>query len=62
MKPLSETNPYLRDAQARKRMLEENARQSSIFEGARGLPKPDSQPPLRKRRSTAAAKKPVSGS
>lgn len=38
MASLIDTNPYLRDPEERARMLEENARQSSVFEGARGLP------------------------
>ena len=38
MKPLAETNPFIRDPETRRRMLEENANASSVFEGARGLP------------------------
>ncbi|MDQ2688524.1 MAG: hypothetical protein M3Y28_11735 [Armatimonadota bacterium] len=58
MKPLSETNPYLRDPEARRRMLEENAYQSSVFEGARGLQRPAIQPDdSPKRRSSASKKK-----
>jgi hypothetical protein len=54
MKPLSQTNPYIRDPKTRRRLLEENALDSSAFEGARGL-----QPlsPPAKRRSTAFRKK-----
>ncbi len=37
MKPLIETNPYLRDPEQRRRLLERNALDSSAFEGARGL-------------------------
>jgi hypothetical protein len=39
MKSLVESNPYLRDPKKRRQMLEENARASSMMEGARGLPK-----------------------
>ena len=60
MKPLCETNPYIRDPEARRRMLEENAYVSSVFEGARGLPRP--QPAPRPRRAKASAKKSVKGS
>jgi hypothetical protein len=35
MVTLAQVNPYLRDPVKRRRMLTENARQSSIFEGAR---------------------------
>lgn len=52
MASLIDTNPYLRDPEERARMLEENARQSSIFEGARGIPHP--------RRPSAASGRPVS--
>ncbi len=37
MASLIETNPYLRDPETRQQMLEENAYQSSVFEGAQGL-------------------------
>jgi hypothetical protein len=37
MASLAETNPHLRDPEARRRLLERNARSSSAFEGARGL-------------------------
>ncbi len=59
MASLAETNPYLRDPEQRRRVLEEDARQSSIFEGARGLKPPASQPEPDKRRSTASRKKSV---
>ena len=61
MKSLLKSNPYLADPANRKAVLRHNARQSSIFEGARGIP---SQPltPLRSRRSKASAKKSVKGS
>lgn len=57
MASLIETNPYLRDPETRQRMLEENAYQSSVFEGAQGLTPPVQSPPVRKRRSTAVRKK-----
>jgi hypothetical protein len=41
MPSLAETNPYLRDPEARRRLLADNAWQSSVFEGARALPRPD---------------------
>jgi len=61
MKSLLESNPYLADPELRKTMLYDNARQSSVFESARGIP---AQPPgrLRKRRSKASTKKVVKGS
>ncbi len=61
MASLIETNPYLRDPETRRRMLEENAYQSSVFEGAQGLA-PVQSPCAAKRRSTAARKKSVSKS
>ena len=60
MRPLTETNPYLRDPETRRRMLEQNVRESSIFEGARGLPFGKPQKSSRKRRSNASRKKAVS--
>ncbi len=61
VKSLLESNPYLADPKLRKAILYDNARQSSIFEGARGIP---AQPRgrLRKRRSKASMKKTVKGS
>ncbi len=44
MASLAEKNPYLRDPIARRKMVEEDARQSSLFEGARGLKTVASQP------------------
>lgn len=61
-KSLIETNPYLKDPAERMRLLTENAWESSVAEGARGLPRPEAQPLPPKRRSKASAKKPVSGS
>jgi hypothetical protein len=58
MASLAETNPYIRDPERRRRVLEENALASSAFEGARGLVsscKP--QPERVKRRSRASKKK-----
>ena len=62
MASLLETNPYLRDPETRQRMLEENAYQSSVFEGAQGLTPPNQSSTVRKRRSTAARKKSASKS
>jgi hypothetical protein len=58
MPALSITNPYLRDPKTRQRMIERSARESSIFEGARGLkPVVDVQKIVRKPRSRASTKK-----
>lgn len=60
MASLAQTNRYLHDPHERWRLLEENARASSVFEGARGLTPP--HPPQRKstrRRSTASKKNSV---
>ncbi len=43
MASLLETNPYLRDPETRRRMLERNALDSSAFEGAQGLKPRDPQ-------------------
>jgi len=61
MKSLLQSNPYLADPAHCRAILHENARQSSIFEGARGIP---TQPRgrSRKRRSKAYTKKSVEGS
>jgi len=56
MKTLAKSNPYLRDAETRRRWLEENARESSAFEGARGLPAATKRRQSR-RRAMASAKK-----
>ena len=56
---LIHSNQYLRDPVLRKRMLEDSVRQSSIFEGARGLKKP-AQRTSSKRRVTASTKKSAS--
>jgi hypothetical protein len=62
MRPLIETNPYLRDPKKRMEMLIEDAYQSSIFEGAEGLVRPDVLPDSQPapRRSIASRKKAVS--
>jgi len=58
MKTLPQSNPHLRDAETRRRWLEENARESSAFEGARGLPSGGHRGRRAcRRRSTASAKK-----
>jgi hypothetical protein len=62
MPSLLETNPYLRDPEKRRQMLEENAYQSSVFEGAQGLTPPAQSAKPAKRRSIAARKKSVSAS
>lgn len=61
MKSLAETNPYVRDPETRRRLIARNARQSSVFEGARGLPAADQPVRARKPRASASAKKSVSG-
>ena len=60
MKPLIETNPYLRDPEERRRLLEENAYTSSVVEGARGLPRPHTLG--RSRRARASKKNPAKAS
>jgi hypothetical protein len=62
MASLAETNPYLRDPEMRRRLLEDNAYASSVFEGARGLTRPLAQPNNRKRRSMASRKKSIRAS
>lgn len=58
MPSLIESNAYLRDPQKRRRMIEENVYDSSVFEGATGLPKPaikkKAQVPPRRRRMADA--------
>jgi hypothetical protein len=53
MASLAETNPYIRDPERRRRLLEENALDSSVFEGARGL-KAALQPQFRPHRCRPA--------
>jgi hypothetical protein len=57
MKTLPQSNPHLRDAETRRRWLEENARESSAFEGARGLGPARTHGRGPRRRSIASAKK-----
>jgi hypothetical protein len=59
MSPLIKTNRYLRDPQIRRRMIAENVYDSSVFEGAIGLPKP--QPSNSRRRKMTLPKKHASG-
>jgi hypothetical protein len=59
MASLAATNSYIRDPETRRRLLEENALDSSVFEGARGLTPAQSSAAPRKRRSTASTKKSV---
>lgn len=62
MASLAETNPYMRDPEMRRRLLEEDALDSSVFEGARGLKPSSSHKESRKRRSMASRKKPAKAS
>jgi hypothetical protein len=62
MPSLSKTNPYLRDAGVRQRIVAENARESSHFEGARGLPALPHRSDSPNRRETASTKNAVKGS
>jgi len=59
MLSLVHTNRYLRNAQTRRRMIAENVYDSSVFEGAIGLPKP--QPSTSRRRKMASSKKRANG-
>jgi len=63
MKSLAQSNRYLRDPDALEMIVVERARDSSIFEGARGLPSPQRrrgvEPPARR---IASTKKTASGS
>ncbi len=62
-KPLTETNPYLCDPEVVSRIIREDVRQSSIFEGAKGLPRDTNQPGSADlRRSMVSRKKSVSKS
>ena len=64
MLSLIEANPYLRDPETRRRMIEENVYDSSVFEGAVGLVRPrtrkKAQRPSR-RRKMATSKKRANG-
>ena len=59
MTSLIKSNRYLIDPARREAMVRDNARQSSVFEGAHGL---SAQPLRPKRRSKASTKKAVKGS
>ncbi len=65
MASLIETNPYLRDPRARRQMIAENVYDSSVFEGAVGLPDPrrkrKPRRPALRRRKTASSKKRANG-
>ncbi len=64
MASLIETNPYLRDPRRRREMIAEDVYDSSVFEGAVGLPKPrPKRQPQRpaSRRKMAATKKRANG-
>jgi hypothetical protein len=62
MASLAETNPYIRDPETRRRLLEEDALDSSVFEGARGLKPSSAQTEPGKRRSIASRRKSVKAS
>jgi hypothetical protein len=62
MPSLSKTNPYVRDAGVRQRVVAENARESSHFEGARRLPVLPHRPDSFNRREIASTKNAVKGS
>lgn len=57
MPALLKTNPYLRNVRLRRRMITDTARQSSYFEGARGLRLKVHVHVSSKRRVMASAKK-----
>jgi len=59
MSSLIKTNRYLRDPQTRRRLIAENAYDSSVFEGAIGLPKPQASASCR--RKMASTKNRASG-
>ena len=61
MPSLMETNPYLKDPEQVRQMLEQNVRASSVMEGARGLKSPSVHSESETRRSTAKRKKSVRG-
>lgn len=60
-KSLITTNPYIRDEQRREQLLLRNVRDSSAFEGARGLKAPADYSTSRSERRNASRKKTVSG-
>jgi hypothetical protein len=61
---LAESNPHLRDPERLAEIIAHSAWESSVFEGARGLPRPKrpSRRRQRPRRSIASTKKAASGS
>lgn len=65
MDSLIVTNPYLSDPQARQQMIAENVYDSSVFEGASGLPKPSGRRRIQRsrprRRVMASSKKRAKG-
>jgi hypothetical protein len=61
MSPLTVTNPYLRGARDLRRTLREDARQSSIFEGAHIPAGAVTHAPDSIRRRTAVSKKSANG-
>jgi hypothetical protein len=64
MSSLAEWNPHLRDPEKLAEIIAHSAWDSSVFEGARGLPRPKRPRNRRQRprRSTASTKKTASGS
>jgi hypothetical protein len=67
MKPLIFSNDFLRNTRSLAALLAERARESSLFEGARGLPRPtdpraSSKTDQRSARSRASSKKTVNPS
>lgn len=62
MGSLVKTNRHIRNRRRRDEMFESDARNSSIFEGARGLPGKKNHTGRRKRRSIAIRKKSASKS
>lgn len=62
MKLLSETNPFIRDPETRRRRIARSVYESSVFEGVRGLITPQPQTSDANPRSNAPTKKPVKSS
>ena len=62
MGPLIKTSPYLHNVMIRRRVVAENARESSMFEGARHLPPVPQRSGSSNRRVIASEKKAVKGS
>ena len=62
MAPLITSNPYLRDANVRRRILAESARDSSQFEGARHLPPVAYRTTASRPRVSASTKNAIKGS